>query len=121
MVHGYKHIETIETISLSISPSSKKRRYTHSYDLNTLSGKHSSDKHSDKEQLLHPHRISSDIKHNLIILHRKSADNLDRKSIDNLSTIKYSTFYSANDMLTHKHSNSPKLIVKKRCIQESPV
>jgi len=118
MFRGYRHGETIE----AISPSSKQRRHTHSYDFNTsTSTKYSSDKHSDKENFLHPHHISSDIKQSLLDVHRKSAENLLRKSMDNVSTIKYSAYYSANDMSTHKHHDGQQLIVKKRRIQESPV
>jgi len=122
MFHGYRHGETIEAISGAISPSSTQRRHTHSYDFNaSTSTKYSSDKHSDRENFLHPHRISSDIKQNLLELHRESVDNLLRKSMDNLSTIRYSAFYSANDMSTHKHNHGRQLFVKKRRIQESPV
>ncbi len=122
MLHGYRHGETIETISLAISPASRQRRHTHSYDFNTSSStKYSSDKHSDKEHLLHPNCISSDIKQHLLSLHRNSVDNLHRRSMDNLSIIKYSTFNSANDMLRRKQNDGHQLTVKKRCVQESPV
>lgn len=120
--HGYRNGETVETMSLAVSPVPKKRRHTHSYDFNTsISTRQSSDKHSDKEHLLHPYRFSTDIKQNLLNLHRKSIDNFYRKSIDNLSAIKYSAFYSANDVFTQKHNDRPQLVTKKRCTQESPV
>jgi hypothetical protein len=105
-MNGYKHVELIPTAS-------QKQRLTRSFDFNTSSTKYSFDKHNDSKQLLHPHRISSEIRRNLLDLHRKS--------VDNLSTFKYLTSYSTNDMSRREYNNGPHLIVKKRCIQESPV
>ncbi|CAF0869757.1 unnamed protein product [Adineta steineri] len=122
IMNGYRHGEAIETVSLSISPSSKKRRHPPSLDMTmSLMTKHSFDKHNDKEQLLHPHRISADVKDGLLELHRKSIGNLHRKSMDNLSSIKYSTFYSANDITNRQPNHTEDLTTKKRGIQESPV
>ncbi|CAF0740202.1 unnamed protein product [Rotaria sp. Silwood1] len=121
-INCYKQSETVETISLGISPFSRKRRNTHSFDLNALSStKYSFDKHNDKEHLLHPHCISSEIKRSLLDLHRKSMDNLYRKSSSTLSSIKYTTFYSTNDMSKRKSCIAHQLIKKRRSTQESPV
>jgi hypothetical protein len=79
------------------------------------------DKHNDKEQLLSPHRLSTEVKHNLLDLHRKSVDNVYRKSMDNLESIKCSTYYSTNDISKRKPDESRRLITKQRCVQESPV
>ncbi|CAF3612616.1 unnamed protein product [Rotaria sordida] len=121
-IHGYKHGETMETISLAVSPISKKRRNTHSFDLNTLSlTRYSFDKHNNKEHLLSPHRISFDIRRSLLDLHRKSVDNLYRKSTGNLSLIKNSTCYSTNDISKRKSCIGHQLIKKQKNTQESPV
>ncbi|CAF2326270.1 unnamed protein product [Rotaria sp. Silwood2] len=121
-INGCRHGETMETISLVISPLSRKRRNTHSFDLKALSlTKNSFDKHQDKEHLLNPHRISSDIKRSLLDLHRKSMDNLYRKSSGTLSSIKYSTFYSTNDISKRRSCVGHQLIRKQKTTQESPV
>jgi hypothetical protein len=116
MFHGFKNGETNETISLIISPAAfHQRRHTHSFDFHaSCPTKYSLEKNHHKEHFLHPHRISSDIKQSFLNLHRKS--------MDNMSTIKHSTFYSANDILRHKpNDNTNCFIGKKRCIHESPV
>ncbi|CAF0728928.1 unnamed protein product [Adineta ricciae] len=106
--------ETIETISLSISPSSRKRRYASLLDKRILSiTKNSFDKHDDKEQLLDPRHITTEIKENLL--------DLQQKSIENLSTIKHLTFRSINDVRIRQPNDSKRVFAKKRCIQESPV
>ncbi|CAF1308289.1 unnamed protein product [Adineta ricciae] len=106
--------ETIETISLSISPSSRKRCYTSLLDKHILSiTKNSVDKYDEKEQLLDPRHITTEIKENLL--------DLQRKSIENLSTIKQLTFHSINDVRIRQPNDSKHVFAKKRCIQESPV
>ncbi|UJR33404.1 hypothetical protein I4U23_020850 [Adineta vaga] len=88
-VNESKVFGTIETISLSVSPSSRKRRFTPLLDRHILSiTKHSLDKHDDKKQLLDPRHISMEVKENFVSLHHKS--------VENLSTIKHSTFHSVN-------------------------
>jgi hypothetical protein len=120
---GYRHGELSETVSSELTPKSRRCRHTRSLDMNaSSSGKYLFDKRNEKEQLLlHPHRISSDIQENLLDLHRKSVDNLYRKTTADLSTIKKSTFHSTNDMSRRKPSDVPHSVARKRCVQESPV
>ncbi len=113
-----RHDETIETISLSISPISRKRRHK---SASPSIAKHSFDKHDDKEQLFIPSRVSIDIKQDMIDLDRKTIGNLRRKSMNHLSSVKYPIFSSTNDVTNRRQEDNDHLIVKKRYVQESPV
>jgi hypothetical protein len=107
-----------ETISLSISPISRKRRHK---SASPSIAKHSFDKHDDKEQLIIPSRVSIDIKQDILDLDRKNIGNLRRKSMNNLSSVKYPTFSSTDDVTNRRREDNDHLIVKKRYVQESPV
>ena len=120
-MNEYRHGEFSATVSSETSPRSRNYRHTRSFDMNTSPTKYSLDKHNDKEQLLSPHRLSTEVKHHLLDIHRKSVDNVYRKSMENLESIKYSTCYSTNDISKRKPDESRRLITKKRCVQESPV
>ncbi|CAF2239118.1 unnamed protein product [Rotaria magnacalcarata] len=121
-VSGCKQGEKMETISLSIPPIPRKRRNTHSFDLNTLlSAKCSFDKSEDKKRLLHPYHIPSEVKHSLLDLHRKSIDSVLRKSTGNLSLTTSSTFHSTNDIPKRRNFINQSLMMKKMTSQDLPV
>ena len=118
----HRRPDGMETISLVILPEAKKRRHTHSYDLDVSSvSTYPLDKRHDTEYLLHPNRNVSGMKSNVLELQPKSCDNLPRKSVDNLSTVKYSIFHSSNDTSRRKSNDTQDVFDTKRCIHESPV
>jgi len=118
MMNRCRHDETNETISLSITPISRKGRHK---SASPSIAKHSFDKHDDKEQLIIPSRVSIDIKQDILDLDRKNLGNLRRKSMNNLSSVKYPTFSSTNDVTIRQREDNDHLLVKKRYLQESPV
>jgi hypothetical protein len=119
---GCKQGEKMETVSLSIPTISRKRRNTHSFDLNTLLlTKCSFDKSEDKELLLHPYHMPSEVKHSLLDLHRKSIDSVHRKSTGNLSLTTHSIFHSTNDVSKRRNFINQSLMMKKMSSQDLPV
>lgn len=114
--------DRLETLSLAIPASPKKRPYTRSVDLNALTIRQISfEKPYRMQNLLHPYRITADTKSSLHNLHHKSVDNFYGTSTGNVSLKKYSTFYSTNDMSKRKHGLGHQLIIKTTNAQESPV
>ncbi|CAF3399032.1 unnamed protein product [Rotaria socialis] len=114
--------EKMETISLSIPLVPRKRRSAHSFDLNSLLlTKCSFDKREDKELLLHPYHIPSEVKHSLLDLHRKSIDSVHRKSTGNLPLTKRSIFHSTNDVSKRRNFINQSLMMKKMSSQDLPV
>jgi hypothetical protein len=57
--------------------------------------------------------IPSDVRQSLLDLHRKS--------MENLSTMRYSMSYSTNDVSRRQASDEQHLRIEERCVQESPV
>lgn len=118
-----KRGEMIETISLILPPILQKRRHTHAFDCHSLSrSKLSLEKNNDKQQFLHPERISPDVQRISLTLNPEIIDNRKPKSEDNLSTSKYPICYSTNNILKAKTTDRNKLAMnRQRCVQESPV
>jgi hypothetical protein len=87
----------------------RKGRYRSSMDSNNSIVQYP----SRNDQLLNPYMISSDVRQSLLDLHRKS--------MENLSTIRYSMSYSTNDVSRRQASNEQHLRIEERCVQESPV
>lgn len=109
-----RHVETVETISLTVSPSARKHRPVSLLNRGfSLTARHPSDKHDDKQQLLDPRQISAEVKESLLELHRKS--------MENLATMKCTTFYSVHDMRGQQRDDSQQSSIKARRIKESPV
>lgn len=109
-----QHVETNEIRSGKASPSPKQTGKIHSFDFNASSSNNDeSFNHDDKEQLLDPSRISSDIRQSLLDLHRRS--------IENIAAISAQTSYSVNDIFRREEENPSRILTKTRCIQESPV
>ncbi|CAF1244506.1 unnamed protein product [Adineta steineri] len=67
----------------------------------------------NNDQFLNPYMISTDVRRSLLDLHRKS--------IDNLSAMRYSISFSTNDVSRRKESEEQNMLLDERCIQESPV
>ena len=112
--HNIDEYETSETMSPSHRYVSRKERQMNSID-STASGptKPRSSTHRD-EQFLDPYMIPVDVRRSLLDLHRKS--------MDNLSAMRYTSMsYSTNDVSTCKQSDDQHSTVDERCIQESPV
>ena len=110
---GYNHkineYKPPEILSSSNPYLYETRRHTHSFDSTNSIPKFP---HHDA-QLLDPYMISYDVRRSLLDLHRKS--------MENLSAIRYSMSFSTNDVSTHQQNDDQRLVVEERCIQESPV
>jgi hypothetical protein len=107
--HNINEYQNSETMLPSHRYLSRKERQMNSFDSNVSVPKSS---HHD-EQFLDPYMISSDIQRSLLDLHRKS--------MDNISTARYSMSFSTNDVSTCKQNDEQQSTVDERCIQESPV
>ena len=112
--HGSKNRETPETKRKSTPQLSQHEQQTCSFDLNPPSSTtETSLKPEEKQNLLDPQRVSSEIRESLLTLHRRS--------IENVSTTQYNTSFSASEMSRRKHPDSPGHLHEKRSVQESPV
>ncbi len=109
----YKHkideYKTSETIAPPNIYFPRQERHTFSFDSNSSMPKYP----YHEEQYLDPYMISSDVRRSLLDLHRKS--------IDNVSAMRYSMSYSTNDVSARKQSDAQQLIADERRTQESPV
>ena len=104
--HNIDEYQNSETISPSHRYVSRRERQMHSID-STTSG-------PTRPRLLDPYMIPVDVRRSLLDLHRKS--------MDNLSAMRYTSMsYSTNDVSTSKQSDDQQSTIDERCIQESPV
>jgi hypothetical protein len=81
----------------------------HSFDSNTSANKCP----DGDDHLLDPQMISTEVRQRLLDLHRKS--------MDNLSAIRFSMSYSTNDVSKQQVNSEQHITIDNRCVQESPV
>ena len=72
-----------------------------------------SEENGFEEELLDPQLISSEVREQLIELHRKS--------MENVAAVRYSISYSANDISKHYPNSHLHFSINERYVQESPV